>query len=1629
MTPESISPEEISALLDAIDVTLLPTDVNELETTQLGLITTEMLDQFAVDFGGLADPVGQFQAWISGVISDFSSWIVSSVSGLIEGFYNNVVSVIQGIVDQIVQSFQTFVVQPIEDFVNDVVNLLTQTLPNAIQNLISQLSDLFSPVMDLIGQVLEGIQNIPNTIQSVLSQMVENIQNALATVPTTIQNIVNQIVEGIQGIPTIIQNIFSQIQNMLSPITNLINQIISGLKNVPSVIQGMVNQIIEGIQNIPNTIQSMIGSLQETFGELGSRIQEFLGGILEGIKGIPDTIGSILSKMEEAIKGTWEKILGYLGEVGDKIQDFASSLANLPEYLQKGIEDLQAWIWAHLPDWVKKFLEEAPKALGQVGTAVMGFINAILKFPEWFPVWFKQHIADPITQALSSIGQWIWENIPDWIKGGIGAIQDFFGWVREGLEEFIRDPKGWFQTNVVDPISQTLSSIGQWIWEHLPDWVKGGIEAIQNFFDWVKGGLQEFIEDPRGWFQTNIIDPVASFIGDAVEMVRGGWSWLTTKFAEGWDRFVSGVKTLVDWIGKFKDNVVAAFTDWFKGVQKWFNEESGIPQFLQSGWDWLQSAFQENLLPLFEKLADIVTHPEKIGDALRDLGKWLWDGLKWLWDTYISPALNFLYEKISWLVGMIGQGASAFGKAIMGLTENIIKGVESFSVEAIKKLSDWVVGTFKGMIIEPIKGVWSKIYGQLSKSLAGISAPPSGEWGYIVTTNLGLVGALVGTRIVAGLLGQIANLIPNDFEITLGIIGHPDLKFSFKPAWFLKEMSKVLFQEPRKIVEWLIQYQVYWFAEQYVRPINAIFRDIYPVMLPSVPEIIMSMRRSMATDQASQLMDFYKHFLALYGYSTPVVDFLTARVFRENGRIVAEPIRFVKDYGALATEDFGTLLTEKLPVGAAKPYIEYTDRFGNERVLPLSMIYDIPSESVLASFMVRDIFLKFEDFKKIMLAKGVFEDTSYLYYLARFRYPPPERLWDFFVRAEAGMLWYKPPPDVRRDAEERARDVGAFLPTAPADMNILGSPNATRIANTILSAISTYMRWHDFAPFSWIKDFTADAWIWLDLMADIPGRIDARWMYRWRTFSALADELGYANIPAGVDPDEYGLAQVVIARGMHPRFVPVVAVSEMMNALTEERTLFRTGVMYSFRYNALTPDLLKEIFAGMFSLKFNAPVWNPETNTYSFKQFEVPVRFLEGEAKLMGLRAIYDRANIMYRALDRTVIMLLSENYDSPEKYTSIMKGLTDKISEVMKEVAKKLGVEEGFAYQFDEALGELLKTNVRMRNAYYTLRRLRYWLRWSLYQLWSRFMRGYVSEEELNEFIDLLVDRLKLTEAEREFFHDIGMAMRDVYRREFMADAVLMRLKKGEIKKDEALKQLKELGIDEETAEAMIQAKVKNYVPTVSTLATLAEYVPEALKLMDKVFDVQGIPEEEREIWKKYLAVKPVKDEVSKLVTEVVYDYAKGVISDKQFNEFLNNIKQFGYTDEELDMIKQLAELRKARYQLTPTEAEYIPTISTLTTVAEHVPEAMQLMDKVFKKEGVSPQDRAIWEKYVKVRPVTDEIDRLVTEVITAYASGVIDDKQFDEYMNKAKEYGYTDEEIEILKEVAKLRRLRYAE
>ena len=1401
-----LSPEEIKSLISQIDVSFLLTG----ERISLQQLDTQTLEKALVDFGGLADPMGQFQAWLSSVISDFANWISTQIVQSLSTFTNTIINVFNQVVSPIKDTLSKIVIPSINSFVQGVQDFFTKTLPDFlnksigtiqgyIKNIVSALETMGSQVTNITKQIPYILSTLSDTISKLVSDIATRVQSQLTNI---FNNVVNALQTGASQLSTLFSNAAKTLQDTFT--------------NIQKTLGDLISRIQSSIASIPQTLENALTSIQKGLGDLVSWLQKAFQDTITGIqKGLGDIVSGI-QKTFQGMMAWFQRGLGDLLSNAQKLfQGVIDTLKDVPSFVMKTVRDIQSFIWEHLPDWVKKFLEEAPKALGQVGVTFQGFINSILKFPEWFPRWFYEHIAKPISDALQTLAKWIWDHIPDWLKNILNTIGNIFGQIWNVLSQIPSAFWDFFTKTVPEFFTKTL-----------PEWGKRVYDFFKGIYDKVK--------------------PIFERI----------WQWITKP-----DMFWKDLSSFVQMLGKWLQDVGTILWNALQGLFKW----------------------------------------------LTDLAK---QGVNWIIDVLIGFAssgpqiVSYVYEHAKSLI------------------QSYMKVFQQIMTDISKPLRDMIM-SWEGTFVEMMsgkKGELETLYAMLLSvfpimmflfSLSGVfgylshlSSEKRKAWEKIAESwvipilniPLGKTGAAIIHALWAGLntslyqmskyMEKLSLTLPEWFGLAFVFSWSDPLKYISTWLWkrFFRERLgwDLMFKLPAQqdvngmVVRFLPQYYGY----NVVTPtyIKTISKSVKLEGVTPSPRYIIEYKELPLT--AEDMFNLLENYYDFFGY----------------------PDTFIKLYTA-KPEEF---------------YITIKDRFGAERKIPLGPLYELPPFGDLASMMVRDLFQSVDDFVAISLARGYYKDISTLYYIYHYKYPPLEKIWEFYNRSQAGLLWYKPTDAELKDVQNAISDIlppdkaREYTPVPPIQLNALGNPD---VAKSVLYALATYVKWYDYAPWSWIKGFTNDKWLILDMLADIPMRIDARWMYKWMVPDYVGEIAGFQRVTTGPSLSEQVMGQIVIARGMNPRFVPMVTVAEMMNALTEERTVFRTGIINAFRRGFTTFDNMVKALNGLFTLDFWTPVWNADKFTYEWKKVTVPVRFLEGETKLLVMRALYDRADIYFRDFRRQLINMITDNYDSPENLPRFINEIVDKLNKQLSQFAKAIGSEKSFILQYDEVMAAFDKAYVELRNAHRTLTRGRGYVRSILYRLWQRFSSGYISEQEMNKYIDDIVKEFKLSDAERDLFVETAKLFRELQRRQILAKNILRKVKQGLVTEQEAIEQLIKLGYDKETAQAEVEAEVKSYIPTVSQLATLVELVPEAISLFDKVAKKQGISEDEKQYWLLYIQRKVVKDEVSRLVTEILYDYGKGLISDDDWNKLMNELKKFGYSDVEIQLLTKIAQLRRLRY------------------------------------------------------------------------------------------------------------------
>ena len=1178
-----------------------------------------------------------------------------------------------------------------------------------------------------------------------------------------------------------IMDILGQIKDFF---TSLVNSVGSW---IVSAIQGFIEEVIKPILDaISGSVSSIWGFLTE----IGATASEFLANIGNAVW--------------EALKGAFDTITSTLTNVWNTISETAVTIGGV---VYKGLTSI---------------LEGVGNVINQVGSALTGFINAILKFPEWFPKWFMDTIAKPISDALGGLASAIWNMLPDWLKDIFTGIGNFFSGIAEGFIKLIQDPIGWANTYIVSPLVQGLEWLGETIWN--------GLQTLGQWFITALQGAWEFI--------SNVFTQFFNFMGDALF------------------RFFSGMWN--------------AFT--------------------------------------------LITNP------IKEFFEWILGGVGELTKTVAQDILGSLF---GWIMSSLG---------ITPKEEEISEQVGTTIVYAL------------GLMTFPL-------YGQLPTRLV--------SW---IMTAIGKA------------LGDLEwNLRINLRPLGLGV----DTTFNFAKALgsTLTTFSKEMMEYIKEFGRGLAYGYAIWFTRPISRLVNYMIRNLVPVEIPREDVILEYARRHIdylfeydaegnlvniaPRESYAEVLKWANYFYGLYGYSD-------------------QALRWMFSY-------------------SLDDWISIYDRFGRKRNIPLSLVHSLPSASDLCRMMVRDIILQLDEFKRAMRTRGMTDDIAYLYYLLHFRYPPPERLWDFTTRGIAGLLWVTLTDEEKKELEARAKELGAFTPISPTELNFQ--------AGMLLSALKTYMKWHDYARFSWLPNFTSDNLIYIDTIADIPTKIDQRWMVKWGIYEllsekkvALSDPIKkfttaiIENNPAStVTMNLAQFCRTLQATGLHPYWVVPTAIAESMNALADERTILRTGFINLFKEGFWNTKALETLLAGIIKASFLVAYFDTEAMKWKAGWVNLPVMFLPAERKLLELRALMDRSLDILRDTSREVSRAYSEwIIDSYDEYKTILSKVIEAVNKIFAyDYALITGTElpEEMKLQFTEEYFRPYVYSLGIWRTVFTIRRVRYWTQRFLGYVMYRLAYGVVSKEDADKIIEYVKQGAKLTDYEYQYLKGI--------------------------------------------AEALVGIAQREYAPTPSQLATICEIVPEAREFFDEVMTARKIPEEWQVIWAKYIDLKPVIDDIKKMYSRIEDLFVYFMLKEEDYKEVLSKLKDVGYTDKEIELLFQTSNYERIKVAWR----ELIGDVDRMTMLAEYSPKArdyaMGQLEKMIDALPIEDEQKQViktmWEQFIRLKPIMDEVRKYITELINDFVEDVITQEEFEQELEALREYGLDDYEIMFYKSIAGMKKARY--
>jgi phage-related protein len=1638
--------------------------------------------------------------------------------------WESVTSYVLGIADPIGQ---------LRDFLASLLSGFVDTIRNFFVSITSPIADAVNRIFSVVSGIPDALSRLADVLRSVVLDPIRNaIQfalDALGRLRDVFTSLTNAVVQAVQSIPGQVSNIINQIGNALS---GLANSIMNALRNVADL-----------VARIPDMVREGINAVARALGDLSNRIADATRGIADALMRVPSVISDVASRTA-----------GFISDLGSRVQTVIAELVNRLAQVSGMISDLVNRAGTAVGD----MLSRARDLIGEV-------VNRLAQIPAV--------IGDIINRVASAVGD-LASRIQGVFVDVVNRVQQSFGVVFNQLQQ-AGSVVGDFINRARDTITNAFSVIIQQM-QNIPNVIRQLIEqasnafssfvnAVRNSFTWL---IDQIRQIPN--LLINAVNTFVDWVKQAFETIRGGVTWLSDQIRQLPGLFNNIINQIIGGAETAAGTVLRAFQtvgNWIQNATTVLHQVAGALM-----------GFVNTLLRLPEELWKAL--PKEITDVVQTIYDFftkvlpeMWKKLENEWNEFTKDPGAWLYNK---LVGPIYDGLKTVGDVIARGARVVLEIIRDVVWKTIDLTTSFINTVAKAVayIVEPhspsIFGVFTLFVPVASKALGSVWDALTkafdgwlrGTWvgtaktvedilqqGFERAEGIGnqmwwIGGQLlipywqstVATYILRGLARAFSNftvkiepqvagtkMVGWSFTINLGELfsSIAETLPSYAHAFAMGSSFAIAQLYLQNIQAWYAPRVIEYYdkiKDKLIKPIadrigapNAIYNAF--VRIPSEREMMEWARRWIATLKAMQYVEEIREVRITVPGETIPRDVVN----------VLDTIKLHLTYFGLPKwyVEFNAQDPDKF-------YIAFEDRFGAIRKVPLSPLYELPTHSELARMTQRDIFPSVRTMQAVTWIRGWNEDISTMMYLLTFKYPSFEKLWEFYMRATAGMLWFSPPSYAKSIFESEAEQVKAGKPISPLDIQNALASRGAHAMQAFETALNLYLKWLEYSNFSWITPntklqgvnvgqiihsalggWTADSWLMWDVAADIPTKIDMRWMSRYGIFQHMASRIGeqqfasYTPLVKVVQnlldssPESkltvelQWFSKLLQATGLHPAWVPIVTVAENIMVISDEMTLLRTGWINLFKEGLLTFDVMDQALSGLFTVSYKVGYWNPETKQWTTGWINLPIRWLPHERRLLEYRALIDRIMDLYREFYGYLRSAVRSMILTPDEAKQTLSDFVKLLDAHYSGIARQITGYDVHLKHDVEYLDVWLNMFAQL-GKFEAMERARMW--WNRVSGWLlyRIAQGYVDVDKVVQMLQKLKDILKLTDIEMNAYLTIVNAIYDIvgkeriptpwqmatlaeymsvpddliklsidayevderyrnflYRyiklrpikldyRELIIDAIRA-LRAGRITKevlDQIVERARAFGFtDPEIAILKMRGEFLSMVyedvasrsvrvPTPWQLATLAEYMSIPQTLVAKSIAEYGLDPDFAEFVARYIALKPLKADYRQVITSALRALRYGAITRDAFDNILKNALNYGFTEPELALIQMRTELDLA----VDSAREYVPTPSMLAAMAEYLPEVRDYIADVFRARRISGDWAELWAKYIYLRPITDEVKRWLSAIVALVERHILPMDALKDVLNVLSTYGYEQLEQEIIMHTVLSNRARRA-
>ena len=402
----------------------------------------------------------------------------------------------------------------IEELINVIGDQLKEMMPEIkswLEGLLPKLKEFIPTLEELIPQVIDFFQKVVEHGGEIVS-VIGGIAAALAA---------SKIISTIQTMLPIITNIGSKVKELWAAFSGgkSVLAVLGGISSSVVIVTAAVAGLVAAFVTLWNTNEGFRESIMEIWDGLKEKLSEAGQAITDAI----NSLGFDFENIWDALKAGWEWLCNVLAPA------FVSIFSRLGELLS-GVIDIISGVVQVIIGIIKGFKD------GDWTVFIEGIKSIFLGFLEMIISPFKG-MFDSFKYIIEQFGlTWedIFTKIHDFFQEKIDAIKEAFTTAWDTIKAVWEVVAEWFETTVIQPISDFFSEAWENIVGFASDCWDGICEIFGDAVEWFTDIFQG-VSDAIG----KIMDGVVAIVKKPINTIIG----LLNKFIDG----INGIE-IPDWV-------------------------------------------------------------------------------------------------------------------------------------------------------------------------------------------------------------------------------------------------------------------------------------------------------------------------------------------------------------------------------------------------------------------------------------------------------------------------------------------------------------------------------------------------------------------------------------------------------------------------------------------------------------------------------------------------------------------------------------------------------------------------------------------------------------------------------------------------------------------------------------------------------------------------------------------------------------------------------------------------------------------------------------------------------------------------------------------------------------------------